>query len=159
MINRRLINTICLVVFIIFTTQAKISMAAGVENYKVVDGIAIYIGIVPAEIILGHEKEHPESKMHGGVPNSPSSFHLLVALFDNTTGKRITNAQVTANISNNGQSSGTKQLDPMNIANTITYGNYFTLGNAGEFQIKIEIRQPGIDKPIIAEFQHTHVQF
>ena len=35
---------------------------------KVVDGVTIYIGILPAEMIRGYPKEGPEGAMHGGVP-------------------------------------------------------------------------------------------
>ena len=54
-------------------------MAAGSYS-QVVDGVAIYFGVMPAELVRGHPREHPESGMHGDPPVGES--HLLVALFD-----------------------------------------------------------------------------
>jgi len=31
-------------------------------------GIANYYAVMPAEIIRGREKQHPEARMHGGAP-------------------------------------------------------------------------------------------
>ena len=33
---------------------------------KVVDGVTIYVGIVPAQIIRGQSMEHADGAMHGG---------------------------------------------------------------------------------------------
>src|SRR4030067_126792 len=65
-----------------------------------VDGVAIYFGILPAELVRGHPQEHPEGQMHGGVPVGEN--HITVALFDDKTGKRITRAEVTATVTGPG---------------------------------------------------------
>ena len=61
---------------------------------QVVDGVAVYFGMIPAELVRGHPREHPEGVMHGGVPVGES--HLTVAVFDDKTGRRISDAEVTA---------------------------------------------------------------
>lgn len=43
-----------------------VSAAATASERGVVDGVAVYLGIVPAEIVRGHPREHPEGEMHGG---------------------------------------------------------------------------------------------
>jgi hypothetical protein len=51
------------------------------------DGIEIYFGVVPAPVISGHEMGH------GGSPRAKGSHHLVIALFDSKTGKRVTDAE------------------------------------------------------------------
>ena len=63
---------------------------------KIVDGVVVYIGMVPAELVRGHPPAHSESTMHGGVQVGEN--HLTVAVFDDKSGRRITDAQVTAHI-------------------------------------------------------------
>jgi hypothetical protein len=58
-------------------------------RHKVVNGVAIYLGVFPAELILGHPRPHVEAEMHGGVPPGQHQYHVVVALFDNAMDKRI----------------------------------------------------------------------
>jgi hypothetical protein len=45
---------------------------------ELVDGLSVYFGVRPAEMIRGHLKEHPESQMHGGIPED-YRHHITVA--------------------------------------------------------------------------------
>lgn len=154
--NRYAERAFYILLLIAFSMLAKVSAAADAENYKVVDGVAIYFGIMPAEMILGHPKEHAEREMHGGVPGGTHQDHLVVALFDNATGKRISDAQVTATVGEIGLAGETKKLDPMKIAGTITYGNYFDMPSRNIYRILMQIRRPGAAGAIKAEFTHRH---
>lgn len=118
---------------------------------QVVDGVAIYFGIVPAEVVRGHPREHPEGEMHGGVPVGES--HIMVALFDAKSGERIARAEVTARVSGGPASSTEKRLEPMLIAGSQTYGNYFAMIGPGPYQIELQLRLPGKAKPIRARFE------
>ena len=118
---------------------------------QVVDGVAIYFGIVPAEMVRGHPREHPEGEMHGGVPAGES--HIMVALFDAKTGERITRAEVTARVSGGHATSGEKRLEPMVIAGSQTYGNYFPMTGIGPYQIELNVRVFGKTKPVRARFE------
>jgi hypothetical protein len=118
---------------------------------KVVDGVSIYLGVVPAEIVRGHPKEHPEGAMHGGAPAGGEQYHVMVALFDAKTGQRINDAQVTAKVAD-----VEKKLEVMNIANAITYGNFFPMSGRGPFRIVVQIRKPGEPRIVEALFEHKH---
>ena len=123
---------------------------------KVVDGVTIYIGILPAEMIRGHPKEHPEGAMHGGVPRGGEQYHVMVALFDAKTGERINDADVKASVAGVGAKGWPVTLEPMNIANTITYGNYFNMSGYGPFRIDLQIRRLNATRVIEARFEHKH---
>jgi hypothetical protein len=128
---------------------------AGDEHAKVVDGIAIYLGVVPCELIQGQERQ-----MHGGVPKILHCHHVMVALFDDASGKRIENATVTARVREPGVSgvSGVeKPLEPMPIAGAMTYGNFFPISAPGEFLIDLKITRPGSPHVTKTEFQREHI--
>ena len=73
---------------------ASATFAADSSQHKIVNGVAIYLGMLPAEMILGHPKPHTEAEMHGGVPAESYQYHVMAVLFDNVSGKRITGAKV-----------------------------------------------------------------
>lgn len=132
------------------------AFAADITNQKVVDGVAIYLGVLPSEMILGHPHSHTEAGMHGGGPADEHRFHVMVALFDAATGKRISGAQVKARVSELALSGTEKTLEPMFIADSITYGNYFTMSGTGIYRIQIQVVRPGAARPIEAEFEYQH---
>jgi len=125
------------------------------DNFQVVDGVAIYLGVMPARIVEGYPRDHSESKMHGGVPSGHRD-HIVVALFDNATGKRIENAQVMGSVMEIGLGSKQRKLEAMRVAGTITYGNYFNMPDNSTYHIKIMIRRPGIKGVVETQFTHRH---
>ena len=120
------------------------------EPRQIVEGVAIYLGMVPAELVRGHPREHPESEMHGGVAVGES--HLMVALFDARTGERITRAKVTATITG-ADAKIDKPLEPMTVAGAATYGNYVYLTGHGPYRIELQVLLPGQSKPLRARFE------
>lgn len=140
----------------ILAMSAMASTAADTSQHKVVDGVAIYIGVLPSEMIKGHPRIHSEGLMHDGVPAGKNRFHLVVALFDDASGKRISGAGRKAMVSEFGLSGQEKKLDPMVIAGTVTYGNYFAMPNPGTYRIHLEIghAKPHSVGTIEAEFEY-----
>jgi hypothetical protein len=123
---------------------------ADARMHQVVDGVEVYFGIVPAQLVRGHPKEHPEGEMHGGV--SAGENHIMVALFERASGQRITDAEVTAAVSGKGMKRLRKRLEPMTVAGAQTYGNYFAMPGAGPYRIEVEIRRPGAARALRASF-------
>ena len=70
---------------------SAVSPASAVEQgqRRVVKGVVIYLGIMPAEILQKELPEHADPKMHDGVPPGGHVYHVMVALFDQATGRRI----------------------------------------------------------------------
>lgn len=134
------------------------AFAADVTTHKVVNGVAIYLGVLPSEMVLGHPKSHTEAEMHGGIPAGEHRYHVTVALFDAVTGKRITGAQLKARVSEFGLSGIEKKLEPMTIAGAISYGNYFRMSGTGIYRIQVRIRRPGVAQAIEAEFEYQHAR-
>ena len=120
----------------------------------VADGIEVYYGFVPAAITRRHPAGHPERPMHGGTAGTAEEEHLVVALFDAATKQRIENAEVRATIGPAGAHAQGKALEPMRIADTVTYGNYFALPAPGNYRIDLQIRVPGRAGMVSARFAH-----
>jgi len=138
---------------------AVAAAAADSNLHKVVHGVSIYLGVFPAEMILGQPRPRAEAEMHGGVPAGEHRYHVTVALFDNATGKRITGAQVKANVSEVGLSGGQKKLEPMLIAGSVSYGNYFNMPTTSNpYRIQVRIELPGVVDVIEAQFDYQHAR-
>ncbi len=119
--------------------------------HKVADGVSVYFAIVPAEMVRGHPREHPEGEMHGGVPAGEN--HVMAALFDEKSGERIVRAEVTARVRGGNAPDIEKRLEPMTIAGSLTYGNYFYMVGSGPYQIELRIHAPGRNKPVSMRFK------
>jgi hypothetical protein len=114
------------------------------------------MGLLPTEMIRGHPQEHPEATMHGGLPAGRGQYHVIIALFDVKTGARIENADVAVRVSEIGLAGEEKKLEPMQIAGTVTYGNFFSMAGNGPFRINVTIHIPGQAQEIKTEFEHKH---
>jgi hypothetical protein len=116
----------------------------------------VYLGVLPAAMIQGHPGGHPEETMHGGMPRGRHAYHVVAAVFDAATGERVEDAVVEARAAEPGLAGVTRRLEPMLIADTVTYGNYFQLSGDGPYRIDLSITRPGLATPIIVEFTYEH---
>ena len=130
------------------------SPAAEDGQHKTVEGVSVYIGVLPAEMLLGHPKGHHEREMHGGVPAGVNRYHVVVALFDAASGRRITDARVKVGGASLGLAASFKKAEPMLVNNVVTYGNYVSMPGGGPYKIQIEIRLRGAGKSIEVEFDY-----
>lgn len=152
----RMLGWLLLLVPALLLGTVGISSADDISNHKIVGGVEIYFGVLPAQVIGEYSAGHVEREMHGGVPSGAHRDHIVVALFDVATGERIGDARVEATVREIGLSGKTKSLEPMEIAETITFGNYFDLPNENLYRIVIRIRRPEASRTIKAEFLHGH---
>ena len=136
---------------------AAASASAADENrgYKEAGGLAVYLGVLPAAMVQGHQA-HPEETMHGGVPRGRHAFHVLAAVFNAASGERIEDAAVEARVTPLGLAGVTRVLEPMTIAGTVTYGNYFAMSETDPYRIEFSITTAGATRPVAVEFSYTH---
>jgi hypothetical protein len=125
-------------------------------SYRSVGGLAVYYGVLPAAMIEGHPTGHPEKEMHGGVPTGAHAYHLVVAVFDAKSGERIENATIKARVTPLGLATVGRSLQPMTIAGTVTYGNYFEFSGDGRYDITLSVQRPGTSEPVDIEFTYEH---
>jgi hypothetical protein len=89
----------------------------------IADGIAVHLGIMPAEVLRAHPERYPR---HDGakIPAGKNVYHVMAALFDDASGARITDADVVATVAPLGLGAAAKHLDPTIVAGAVTYCNY-----------------------------------
>ncbi|MDZ4141561.1 MAG: hypothetical protein U1C48_06085 [Methylotenera sp.] len=131
---------------VVTATENMSSHRVETGQYQQVKGINIYYGLLPAQIAGKHPAIHEERTMHGGVPSGKNEYHLIVALYD-ASGKRITDADVAATVGEFGMAGTRKALEPMQIGETTSFGNYFLLRGSELYRITIEIHRLGKQKP------------
>jgi len=142
----------CAALITLFGFVSVVSGAADTVLLQVVDDLAVYFGVIPAEMIRGHSKAHPQSQIHGGIPTD-RRYHLIVTIFDDTSSERITDAEVTARVVGMSESGPQKVLEAMFIDGSRGYGNYFGMPGDGPYRIELQIRRPGIPQVTRTAFE------
>jgi len=134
-----------------------VASAAGPNNQPIrLDGLELFFGIVPAEILRGHPSDHEERSMHGGVPRGKGAHHLIVSVFDAKTQSRIIDGTVTANVTEVGMATQSRTLEAMSFGGNVSYGNYFSMPNQGPYDIVVNVQRPGDGKAVTVRFQYLH---
>lgn len=137
-----------------FPHPAAAEEAGGLQ--KTAGDLTVYLGVMPAQLIQGHEPGHTEKEMHGGVPKGKHRYHVMVAVFEKGSGRRVTDAQVRARVAEVGLAGEDKMLEPMVIAGAMSFGNYFTMAAPRPYDITVTIRRPGTQRPVEVKFVHRH---
>lgn len=127
--------------------SAGLAGAGDMSQHARVGDVDVYYGLVPADLI------QKTAISHGGKMPASGDEHLVVALYDGATGQRITNAEVRAAIGPLGLATQWKKLEPMAIADSVTYGEYFSLVGSGIYRLLVSIRRPGMDRALETEFE------
>jgi len=137
---------------ILLSVSATVNSADFAPRHQVKEGLAIYLGLLPAEMLEGHTAK----SMHGGPPTGLHRYHIAVALFDDKSGARIENAKVHVRINNRigvGPDSF-KELEGMTMNGKLMYGNYYSLQTAGPYRIDVRIYPEGSVKPVEVSFDY-----
>lgn len=140
---------------------ANMSLAAQDQQYQLVRGLAVYIGVLPGGITMQHPPGGSPREPHGSGPTWGAQYHVIVAIFDNASGARVTDAEVSAAVFNASVpgkhlSGPEKILDPMQVAEGTVYGNYFNMPAPAPYRIEVEIRRGGIREAVRAAFDYRH---
>ena len=141
--------------------------AAGVaDGVKTVDDLTIYLGVMPAAIVRGHEEEL-KAAVRAGLPRSSAhNLHIVAAVFNKTSGARIENVQVRARIHEvRARVHGTKPrswtvpLQPMRVNGALTFGAFTNLGGWQDAMISIDVIRPSRSprhRMTTAQFEYNH---
>lgn len=104
----------------------------------------LYVGIIPAELAQAAVEAHKQPSPHiTAVPNVRSRHHVVVALFDTRTGRRITDARVVAKLRGPTGPPVIKPLEPMQVGGAISYGNVFVITEIPGHRFEIEVSRGG----------------
>ena len=111
------------------------------------EGVTLYWGLVPEGILA---ERHDVEQLHGGRPRGGGQVHhLVVALFESTSGRRIENAVVRAQLSEIGLvDAPAKYLPPTVVDGKMTYGQLFGVAKEGPYQFRVFVKLPDRSREI-----------
>lgn len=128
--------------------------AAATEYEKHADGLTVYLGIVPAELLRG--KADHLTTMHDGLPSGSGGHHVLVSVFNERSGHQLDDLKVEARVVPLGLGETARALEPMKIGTTTTYGNFFPMAGMGPFIVRVSIRRSSREPPTQVQFSYAH---
>lgn len=118
---------------------------------QVVGGMTVHLGLMPVGAIRGDPNAYPAHD-RSKLPTGANMYHVMLALFDNKTGERITDAAITASVAPLAFPGARKPLDPTFVDGKITYCNYFRISPKDTYVVKADIRLPVSTTTQRAEF-------
>lgn len=120
------------------------------------DGLTIYYGVLPAAMVAQQEQaagKHMQPTNAAGA----DTHHLVVAIFDEQTGNRLSEASVQARVEPLGGASQEKPLEPMKISDTVTFGNFFRMEGDMPYVIHLRIhRNEGSPSDVEIALRYRH---
>jgi len=129
----------------IFFFMATSEVAADeIRQHQVVDDVEVVL-VVP------HAEQGPKSRIE-----SQNEHHLVVWLLDSVTSKPIEDAQVKAEVTEDGYAGSEKILEPMKFEGKPAYSGIFTMPGRVVYRIMIKIGRPGKSRVIEAHFKYQH---
>jgi hypothetical protein len=133
-----------------------VATAAETDLSKTAGGVTVYLGIVPAEIVKACLRAPPPNdRRTGALQRGAHEYHVVAAVFDATSGVRVSDAVVTAEVSGLGLSGAKKKLEPMQISGTTTYGGFFDLPGFDLYTVKLAVERSGAS-PAALQFKYDH---
>ena len=151
-----LLGALCIFVPGVGVIRSGAAIAADTDQAKTAGGLTVYLGVVPAEIVKGlRPGGSTERPMHGGIPKGPHEYHIVAAVFDASSGARVSDAVVTAEVSGLGLSGSKKKLEPMQISGTTTYGGFFDLPGFDLYAVRLTVERGGAS-PAVLQFKYDH---
>jgi len=121
-------------------------------------GIDVYLVVMPAEMIGGHPKDHPESLMHKeNIVENINQFHVSVGVIEEKSGMRIQNLSVSARVISSNYQGAYKTMQKMQMGGEISFGNYFIISGSGAYQVEVKIQHKNKTDALIVTFDQAQV--
>jgi len=121
-------------------------------------GLDVYLAVMPAEMIGGHQKDHPESQMHQeNRLDTTAQFHISVGVIEEKSGYRVEDLLISARIITNNYRGPSKLLENMMMSGKHSYGNYFLIPGSGAYQVEVKIQHKNREDALIVTFEQVQV--
>lgn len=125
--------------------------AAHAEHRKVVDGVAINIGVTPATQLLNTDP-YERSSHRGG--SRGATHHVVVGVSDARTGAPIGDARVTLELVDPRGGHQRKTLVRGDAGGMPDYSELFRFGWAGDYSLRVTVQRAGA-APVQSRFRWT----
>lgn len=127
---------------------------------KEVAGFAVYLAVMPAPVLAGPAPSvEPGASPFRRVPAARDTHHVMVSLFESSSGRRVTDARVEARVAALGFSGEKKPLEPASVGGARLYVGTFPMRGRGPFRVDVEFRLRQSARPQRARFYFTPPSF
>lgn len=134
--------------------SAKAAAPPGAGPQRVsVDGLDVYLGLIPAARMRDYPAGSPEARMHGGVPGGRGYHHVNVSVFDSATQAPVAGVQVDLDVEQVGLGRQRKELEAVTLAGGPSHGGYVRLAPKGDYVFHVMVRKPGAAQAVEARFR------
>lgn len=137
------------ILYMFYPAAASVSAAPAAApapsdpHHKVVSGMDVYLGIVPAETAAVQTRR----------PSGSDYYFVNITLRDQASGAGIKDAKVEARATNPVSGGETKKLELATANDAVSYGNYFRMRGKEPYVIAVKISRPGKSMPSEARFE------
>lgn len=118
--------------------------AASAPNHRQVDGVDIFLGVSPAE-------SAPAGRSR---PGGKGYFYINISLRDGASHTYIKDALVEVRAAS-AASGETRKLEPLTLADSVSYGNFFRMPGNEHYIISVKVRRADWPRPIETRFDFT----
>jgi hypothetical protein len=125
------------------------------EHRKVVGGLVINIGVVPAAALV--RADAYERSSHPGALGR-GTHHLVVSVADESTGRPVGDGRVTVELVDPKGSRQSKMLIRGDAGGFPDYSEVFRFGWTGSYQVKVNVERAST-APVRASFSWTHAGY
>lgn len=117
------------------------TLVAAAQERQERAGVVLYWGLVPAAIV---SQQHAVEELHGGRPPGGGKInHLVLALFDAKSGRRIDDAVIRAQLTEPGiVDPPPRYVPPMPMNGVSSYGQLFGMVYEGPYRFRIFVKLP-----------------
>lgn len=137
--------------FLVLGALSAPTWARHSAQHETVDGLEVYIGLLPGPMVQKFPAGSEEERMHGGPPGA-RRYHVVAAIFDSGTGRRVERADVRATVAPLGLGAADKHLQPMMVQGAASYGQYFNIPENGQYTITVTVRRTHQAPAVAARF-------
>jgi len=142
---------ICLSVLFVVMAM-PVAQAKDTQWHQVIDDVSIYLGVLPIQMAIN---EADELNLPAKVYGKKNRYYVLLAMFDQKTGKRIDNASVKVRVQAlGGLDFSQKMLKPIHIEKVISFGNYFRMADPDLYHISFWVTPEGTSKTVAGTFAY-----
>lgn len=121
-------------------------------------GIGVYMMVMPAEIIGGYPKDHPQTLMHRAERQIDGhQFHISIGVLEEKSGQRIKNLDVSARIIAKDYLGPVKKMGKMMMQGEPGFGNYFVIPGFGAYKVEVKIQHINQSDALIVTFEQAQV--
>jgi cytochrome c5 len=110
-------------------------------NHRTIGGVDLHLGIAPAASAAVSQPR----------PSGAGYYYVNLSLRDVASGVYIKDAQIEARAANALTGGDAKKLEPMTLAESVSYGNFFRMQGKEPYVITVRVRRPDA-APIEAKF-------